>query len=121
MSSFLFIILILVVVIGVLGYETFIVQVEDLFKDDLNQYEVAKDAKNRVFYCFGQVIQPSRMNESCDIPIIDGFEITRINSSVCSSMNYSEGDLEHYNKKFTYAIVVAENGINCLGKMEMYM
>ena len=119
-SGFLFVIIAVVLVLGVIYYEVFITEMENMAKDDLNRYEVARDAKNRVHFCFGNVIDPDLFNETCEIPLVKGYSIHRYNLSGCTNMTWDPGNVTHYEQRFSYAVPVKENGSICLGELAIF-
>jgi hypothetical protein len=120
-TAFIFILISIVLIIGTLYYQIFITELENNAKDDLDLYEIAKDARNKVFYCYGPVIYEEDLNESCIIPLIEGFSITVIDRSICNHISYQFGNVSRYSHRFNYAVPVKQGENTCLGKLEIFI
>lgn len=121
LSAFIFIIIAIVLVLGVIYYEVFITNIENNAKDELNKYDVAKDARNTIIYCYGNIIDTSKFNKSCNVPLIKGYSITRLDMNNCTFMQYNSTNISgHYSQVFTYAIPITEEGITCLGRLNIF-
>jgi hypothetical protein len=121
LTGFVFIIIAITLILGTIYYQVFITDLENTAKDDLDLYELAKDARNKVFYCYGSVIHEEKWNESCEIPLIEGYKIQIINRSVCSNATYESTNISHYSHRFTYAVPVKHDEYTCLGKLEIFI
>lgn len=120
LTAFIFVIIALVLILGVIYYEVFITEMENMTKDDLNKYKVVKDARNRIFFCYGNIIDTGQYSTECNIPIIKGYSITRIERGNCSYHYYNSTNVTHFDQKFTYSVPIRESGTICLGKLEIF-
>ena len=120
-TAFLFVIIFLVVALGIVYYGTFITNVTKISKDDLNQYELAKDARNRIVHCYGNVLDPDKFDEPCNIPLIKGFKISRLELKGCTPLEYAEGSQDGVYNKFSYAFAIKDSEKVCLGSLELFL
>lgn len=119
-TGFIFIVIAVVLVIGVIFFDTFIIQIENYAKDDLNKYSVAKDARNRIHFCYGQIVDLDKLDEECSVPLIEGYTIEVIERKGCDEFEKKVGDQDHFSHKFVYAVPALQNGSVCLGKIHLY-
>jgi hypothetical protein len=120
LTAFMFVIISIVLILGVIYYEVFITEMENMTKDDLNKYKIVKDARNKILFCYGNIIDTNKYTEDCDIPIILGYSITRLERQDCEYNYFNSTNVTHYDQKFSYFVPVRQSGTICLGEMEIF-
>lgn len=125
LTSFLVIILVVIAAFVFIYYESLILLLNSEVSADLNRYELVKDSREKIFYCYGNVIDIGKLNESCDIDLIVGFSVKRLPLEGCSSYSYNSTNITYFKEKFVYAVPVKESNSTdsnaCLGKLEVYI
>jgi hypothetical protein len=106
---------------SIIFYQTFILDLENIAKDDLNKYQIVKDARDRILFCYGSTINLNKLNESCNIPLIEGYRIEILNTNNCSFFEKNKTENMRYKNRFTYAVPIYQNNTICLGKMQIYI
>lgn len=121
-SAFMFIIILLVVVIGVYYYQTYIFEVEVNMKLETNELEIVKDVRDKVYHCYGNVIDLN-IDSDCDFSLIKGFKIYRLDGEDCSFKEFVYKDVEVYERKYVYSVPVKSEFLEdvCLGKLEVFV
>ncbi len=126
-TTFLFIMVIVFVVIGVIYVGSIIKSKKGEVNDELVKYDYIKDAKDRILSsdCYGQVIKELKANETCEFPpgIIKGYIIKMLAYENCTNVTkewkhvWSTEDGEVY----PYFVTIQANstGNICPGRLEV--
>jgi hypothetical protein len=120
-TAFIFVIIGIVLIMAIIFYQTFVLDLENTAKDDLNNFQIAKDARDRIFYCYGSNINQNKLDETCDIPIIKGYKIEVLEMNGC--LYYEKDYLNdlRFKNRYNYAVAIIQEGKTCIGKLQIYI
>lgn len=121
LTSFFFIIVALVATIGVLFYQNMLVTFERSIEKDVNEYSVVTDAKNVLFSCYGKTIDERKLNESCNVSMIQGYTIEKLNINQCNASFHDYLNGSRYDQSFVYVVPIQEDKRICLGRLKIFL
>lgn len=122
MTTFLVILLVVIAAIIFIYYENLIYILSSSTQQDLEKYEIAKDSREKIFYCYGNIIDENNLNKTCEINLIKGFTIKRLALQDCVEMEYNSTNISYYDEKFVYTIPIRDYNSSdiCVGKLKIY-
>jgi hypothetical protein len=121
LTSFFFIIVALVATIGVLFYQNMLVTFERSIEKDANEYSVVTDAKNVLFSCYGRTIDENKLNESCNVSMIQGYTIEKLGINQCNESFHDFLNNSRYDQSFVYVVPIQEDKRICLGRLKIFL
>lgn len=116
LTSFFFVLIILVVVFGLMNYGRLVTLLKAEGKDRLNQDIVVRDAKEKLFYCHGRELD--QLEKDCDIAGISGYRVVQEAYGGCEGKIVKESG-EVSGERTVYIVPVTENR-TCIGRLEIY-
>jgi hypothetical protein len=125
-TTFLFVVISLVVVMGLIYYGAKFSIFERNFDVKLSKYTLVMDIKNKIYYCYGTSLQVNRLNTTCQMPPelrqFAGYSIERQSYGPCSPQqwNFSMTD---YKEKYVYFVPLTNTTVEktCPGTLTIYL
>ena len=122
-TTFFFVIVILFAVLSVIYYGSVILRHKMITNDELSRYELIRDVKNRLYYCYGPVFDKSILNQSiCDMgsSLIRGYIITELSYGNCTAMKWTTYDNSYEDSiSEVYIVPIRDNGFVCPGSVKI--
>ena len=125
-TTFFFIIVILFTVLAVIYQGSLVLSVKKAANDDLNNYQVIKDVKDRLYFCYGRVFDSTKLNNnaSCEInsQLIRGYIISEYSYGNCTAKNwthYTVSPLTMHSEM--YVVPIYDNDLVCPGKVQVFI
>lgn len=136
LTTFFFIIMILIVALGIVYYGSAMANISNLVDTNLGKFVTARNVRDSLYYCYGKVLDEEYLdkevckgsNKSVQITggLIKGYRIRKLGMNNCTPRNWSNVDITSiegiYRDRFIYASPILENKTYvCLGLIEVYI
>jgi len=109
--------------LSVIYYGSVILNYKRSINDELSRYELIKDVKNRLYYCYGPVFDKSKLNQSgCEMGsnLIKGYLITELNYGNCTAQNWTIYDNSYQDSiSEVYIVPIMDKGFVCPGRVKI--